>query len=232
MCYQKAVKALPEPAPAGIFNDLVSGFAWGDATADNRIAVLPDIYGCNPFYRGLSTRYAQMGARVFLIDTFAGLGDLAEVTREAAFARRDKVRDGEFLDQFQSFVASQGITGVIGFCLGGLYVFELARRGIDAELVGLYGFPQGLPNQDALATPFDYLSSVTKRHTMLLGREDDVVGLENIVRLEEVAANNAAIDLKIYENVGHNFLPELDSDDPAKRAVAEDALQRCDAALI
>ena len=167
---------------------------------------------------------SQTGSDVYLVDAFAGLGDLPEVTREAAFARRGKVKDKAFLDSFEKFASARGLEAVVGFCLGGLYVFELARRGMEADLVGLYGFPQGLPNADALPIPFDYLTSVEQPFTMLMGSEDESVGREHLERLASMAGDVPAMTLKMYEGVGHNFLPFLDSDDPAKKAVAQDAL--------
>lgn len=223
MCHGQAIKAFPPPAPAKPFSEAVSGFTWETGATDTRIAILPDIYGCSPFYKGLSSLLADRGADVFLVDPFHGLGDLPEATREAAFARRHNVRDKSFLDDFETFATARQITGVVGFCLGGLYIFELARRNMKANMIGLYGFPQGLPNQDRLQTPFEYLATVTQPFTMLMGREDASVGTENITQLETMAKEVPAMTLKIYEGVGHNFLPLLDSDNAAERAVAEDA---------
>lgn len=232
MCHGKAVNAFPTPDAGEAFDAVVSGYAFG-AQSDKRIAILPDIYGCNPFYKGLATRYAQKGAEVFLVDTFHGFGELPENTREAAFARRGKVKDKEFLDRFEEFCTDKDVTGVIGFCLGGLYVFELARRNkISAELVGLYGFPQGLPNQDPLPTPFDYLTSVEKKFSMLLGRDDPSVGIENVDKLKAMTPDVPAMDLTVYDPVGHNFLPLLDSEDADLKAIAEDAMNRCDRILL
>ncbi len=232
MCHGKAVAAFPTPTEPVAFNNRVTGYHWANQNADSKIAILPDIYGCNPFYRGLATRYAQMGADVYLVDTFAGFGDLPEMTREAAFARRGKVADKEFLDRFEAFADSQGITGIIGFCLGGLYVFELARRGMRAALVGLYGFPQGLPNQDPLPAPFEYLHAVDTPFAMLLGADDPAVGADNVKRLQAMVPDVPGMDLTVYDGVGHDFLPLLDSENPAMRATAEDALAICDRLLL
>ncbi|MDJ0979714.1 MAG: dienelactone hydrolase family protein [Erythrobacter sp.] len=223
MCHGAAVAAFPTPAEPTSYSGAVDGFVFGP-DGGPRVAILPDIYGCNDFYRGLATHLAQQGAQVFLIDTFAGLGELPEVTREAAFARRNKVADTAFVDRFEQFLTVESIEGVIGFCLGGLYVFELARRGVDVSLLGLYGFPQGLPNEDPLPVPFDYLEDVTTPFTMLLGAGDESVGPENIAKLKSMDAAVPAMTLKVYDGVGHNFLPFLDSEDAAKNAIARDAL--------
>src|SRR5713226_7311381 len=99
MCNGAALSFFPKPRQVRTVSGPVEAFVQGPDDALRRIAVLPDIYGCSPFYSGLSAYLALRGAQVFLVDTFAGLGDLAEPTREAAFARRHKVADKRFLDQ-------------------------------------------------------------------------------------------------------------------------------------
>ena len=102
MCHGAAINAFPAPALGEPFERSVAGFRYGDKSALVKIALLPDIYGCNPFYQGLAKRFAGKGAEAFLVNPFHGLGELAENTREAAFARREKVRDKTFLDQFEA----------------------------------------------------------------------------------------------------------------------------------
>ncbi len=237
MCHGEASAAFPEPASFSPYSGGIQASVFGDPAAPRRIAILPDIYGSNPFYQGLATRLANLdnrddsGSLVYLIDTFAGLGDLPRATREAAFARRHKLRDKTFVDRFAGFVEQESVTGIVGFCLGGLFVFELARRGTTADLVGFYPFPQGLPNQDALDVPFDYLDGVTKQHTILVGTEDVSLGPENLSRLRDVAERNSALRLHVFESSGHGFLTDLTSEDAVKRDNAERALGLCEAAL-
>ncbi|MEM9750214.1 MAG: dienelactone hydrolase family protein [Pseudomonadota bacterium] len=231
MCHGAPISAFPEAKLGAPFGAQVHGYSYGDV-GDKRIAILPDIYGCNPFYQGMAAHFLNKGARVDLIDPFHGLGELPEITREAAFARRNKVQDKTFLDAFGAYVSEAGVTGVIGFCLGGLYIFELARRGLPVGLVGLYGFPQGLPNDDPIDPPFTYLSSIKQPFVMLMGRDDEPVGRDNIDKLEATASSAPAMSLTVYEGVGHNFLPLLDSDAPEKRALAEDAMRQCEETLL
>lgn len=224
MCHGAAVGAFPATYDARPFASEVEGFALGES-GGRRIAIVPDIYGCSDLYFGLAAHLVSTGADVFIVNQFAGLGDLPEMTREKAFERRNKLQDKEFVDRLEQFLAREAIDGLIGFCLGGLYVFELARRGIKIDLLGLYGFPQGLPNSDPLPVPFDYLAQVTQPFTMLLGADDASVGPANIVQLQALAGSCPAMTLKVYEGVGHNFLPLLDSADEAERAIALDALR-------
>lgn len=231
MCHGAPVAAFPAPLAGIPVSGEVHGYAYGRADARHCIAVLPDIYGCTPFYQGLCRHLAERDAHVILVNPFHEFGPLREPSREAAFLRRHRLQDKNFVDAFQRFADRQEITGVLGFCLGGLYVFELARRGMAAALVGLYGFPAGMPNQDPLPIPFDYLPEVTTPFTMLMGETDMSVGPDLIARLEAMKESVPAMSLTTYPGVGHGFLPMLDSSDPHEREVARDALARVRSAL-
>ncbi len=231
MCHGAASAYFPAPEPKGSVSGAMESLVFGDSNADKKIVLIPDIYGPNAFYQGLATRLAGKGACVYLVNPFAGLGELPEATREAAFARRHEVRDRQCVDSLEQFCADQGVTGVVGFCLGGSYVFELSRRGARQNLVGFYGFPQGMENQDPLDKPFDYLSTTTTPQLCLMPGQDQSVGVDNVVKLAEVAAANDAIDLHVYTESGHGFLADLDSDDAVLRSNAEQALARCEQAL-
>ncbi len=231
MCHGAASAWFPTPDPRENFSTAMEGLAFGEPDAVRRIVLIPDIYGPNAFYQGLATHLSGRGARVYLVNPFAGLGELPEASREAAFARRHKVRDRQCVDSLERFCAEQDITGVVGFCLGGSYVFELARRGASQDLVGFYGFPQGMENADPLQRPFDYLPATTTPQLCLMPGQDQSVGVDNVARLAKIAATNPTIDLSVYAESGHGFLADLDSDDATLRGNAEQALARCEQAL-
>src|SRR5580698_4612829 len=130
MCHGVASAAFPAVGKYVTTTAEPFSLAFGDSVARVRIAILPDIYGPGPFYQGLATYLAERGAFVQLMDPFHELGPMTEPSREAAFARRDGLRDRAYVDGFERFAREQRITSVVGFCLGGLYVFELARRGL------------------------------------------------------------------------------------------------------
>ena len=224
MCHSAASTAFP---PIGKFVATTGrsfSLAFGDPGERVRIAILPDIYGPGPFYQGLATYLAERGAFVHLMDPFHDLGALAVPSRDAAFARRNSVRDRTYVDDFERFVRTQRITGVTGFCLGGLYVFELARRGLPVNLVSLYGFPQGLANDDPLPVPFDYLDGLSHRHVALFGDKDHSQSPDNFRRLTEIADRTPGFGLHVFPGSGHGFLSDLDCDDPALVRNARSAL--------
>jgi carboxymethylenebutenolidase len=233
MCHTTSSSFFPEPGPVSAVTGVIEGFVHGSDDAEARIIVIPDIFGCGPFYQGLAAHLAAKGARVFLVDPFSRWGELTDTSREAAFARRAKLRDSTFLDELSAFATENRVTGILGFCLGGLYVFELARRGVSAELIGLYGFPQGLPNQDAIPVPFDYLETIEKPFTMFMGRDDTSVGSENLDRLATLAPSVPAMHLVMFDGVGHGYLAGLD--EPATSvsgAAARETLRQCEVKLL
>lgn len=233
MCHTRANIALPSPGQADRISDPgATALAYGAPASDHRIIVIPDIYGASPFYRGLSTWYANKGARVFLLDPFAEVGELPEVTREAAFARRAKLRDRACVDAIEDFAGRHRVTGIVGFCLGGLYVFELARRGVNAALISLYGFPQGMPNHDPLPVPFDYLDGLAAQQIAIFGETDYLQTPENFARLKDLAAKNPGFSLRLYPKSGHGFLADLDSQDDTLCTNAHDALALTTKALL
>ncbi|WP_119166127.1 dienelactone hydrolase family protein [Algihabitans albus] len=222
MCHGKPSSRFPTPNEGAPFEGALHGFSFGQEGSP-RLAILPDIYGCNPFYKGLATYFAGQGLHVYLMNPFHALGALPEMTREAAFERRHKLRDRAYVEALEAFLEREEIGGVLGFCLGGLYIFELARRGYSGRMVAFYPFPQGLPNDDPLQVPFEYLDGVSAKHSVLIGNNDPSLGPEVTANLCAVAAKNPAIDLHVFEGSGHGFLADLDSDDAAKRANAEAA---------
>jgi carboxymethylenebutenolidase len=224
MCHGVASAAFP---PIGKYVTATAepfSLAFGDPAARVRIAILPDIYGPGPFYQGLATYLAERGAFVHLMDPFHELGPMTEPSREAAFARRNGLRDRAYIDGFEHFAREQRITGIAGFCLGGLYVFELARRGLPVNLVSLYGFPQGMANDDPLPVPFDYLDGLPHRHVALFGDQDHSQSPDNLRRMAEIAGRTPGFGLHLFPGSGHGFLGDLDCDDPVRARNARAAL--------
>src|SRR3546814_8976286 len=100
----------------------------------------------------------------------------------------------------------------MGFCLGGNFVLELARRVSDCALLAVYPFPQGLPNVAPLAPPIDYLPKIETPVTILLGDTDASVGAENVEALAACVEGNPAVSLHIFRGVGHGRSEEHTSE--------------------
>ena len=234
MCHGDKLSALPEPGTYEIKE--AEGLKYWDyasvsGDASKRVIILTDIYGCNEFYQSFATYLAGKGWQVHLVDLFADLHELSEITREAAFERRHLLRDRQVCDQLERYIDSQEVSAVVGFCLGSNYALELAKRNVPANLVGYYPFPAGLPNQDGIEIPLSYMGQLQKPITLLVGDSDDSSGRENMAKVAELAQTNEALDVHVYHQSGHGFLSHLDSEDHTLRKNAEDSLAVCEQAL-
>lgn len=225
MCHDTVPSLFPRAHATGRIDGAVSASRYAGASNGPRLLVLPDIYGCNGFYRGYAAYLAEQGAsEVLLVDPFAAFGELPQATREAAFQRRHRLADRAFVKNLIAFIESQRIDGVVGYCIGGLFVFELARQQVVSRLVAYYPFPQGLENHDPVDVPFDYLPEVRSRHTVIVGDNDTLLGAQNLLQLESQARANEAIDLHVMKGAGHGFLADLESVDAGRAAMARQAL--------
>ena len=133
MCHKNSLAALPTPGNHSVKRDSGLKYWQYGAGSNQRLAIITDIYGCNDFYQSFATHFAQQGWAVDLIDLFSDLGELPEITREAAFARRHKLSDADICNKLEAFIDEQSVDAVIGFCLGGNYVFEMSRRNVDVR---------------------------------------------------------------------------------------------------
>ena len=102
MCHHDKLTALPGPRSYG--RKQAEGLKYWEyasvsVPATKRVVVLTDIYGCNEFYQSFASYLTAQGWQVHLIDLFSDLGELKEVTREAAFERRHLLRDRQVCAQ-------------------------------------------------------------------------------------------------------------------------------------
>ena len=211
-----------EPASRG-YDGAVSAVVYGDANADRRIAVLPDIYGLTPFYRAYAGYLSKRLAEVYLVNPWQPFGNLKEPTREAAYERRHNLRDSAYCGELARFLSDAAIDTVVGFCIGGNFVFELVRRGYTGTSIAMYPLPWGMANEDALDPAFEFMPTIDHEILVIMGRDDRLAGPENIEKLESICGDNPALELHLYDDSNHGFLTDIDGDDDALRANAEDA---------
>ena len=224
MCHIRKLSLCASDMEASEYVGTVPAWCYANTSAPIRIALLPDIYGVTPFYRGLASFLSGHGATVYLVNPWQPFGELPEMTREAAWARRHHIRDRAFCDDLAVFVEQERIDTVIGFCIGGNFVFELVRRGYRGTCCAFYPLPWGMANQDGLQPPFEYMERLDQEVTILMGEQDPLAGPDNTSWLREVCARNPAMDLHLYESSGHGFLADLDSDEEKLRSNARRAL--------
>lgn len=197
------------------------------------VAIAVDIYGANRFYKGVAERLAAAGCAAILPDIFFREGELPEVTRDAAFARRGELDDERALRDLSAaldfLTGETGTPGAtLGFCLGGNLVFHLSTRREDAAVVAYYGFPGGLPAPKGLARPLDVVERLRGPLLAFWGERDEKVGMDNVEAFSSaVRAAGIEYEPHVYPDVEHGFLVGLDEDPTgANYAPAHDSWER------
>ena len=224
MCHVDRFSLCAVEAAASGYVGTVAAQCYGGDSASRRIAVLPDIYGVTPFYRGLSSYLSGHGATVYLVNPWEPFGELPEMTRQAAWVRRHKIGDRAFCNDLAKFLERESIDALIGFCIGGNFLFEVVRRGFTGTCCAFYPLPWGMANRDGLQPPFEYMERLDQKVTVLMGGEDPLAGAANLERLRKICDSNPSLELHLYESSGHGFLADLDSEEPILSSNARNAL--------
>jgi carboxymethylenebutenolidase len=226
MCHTEKIEFFGELREARPFHEQVQGLRYGPADEHRRVAVLPDIYGLTDFYKGYASYLCSQGAETFLVNPWAPFGELPEMTREAAYERRHKLADREHCDHLQQFLRAENIDVIIGFCIGGNFAFEMARRGYEGTIVAVYPLPWGMANDDQITAAFDYMPSLEKEVNIFMGDADHLAGPDNIEKLKSIVAANSSLQLRLYSGSNHGFFTDLTGDNEALRDNAVDAIDR------
>lgn len=231
MCHTKKIEYFGDFREPVAFSAEVDGLLFDRSDADITVAVLPDIYGLTDFYKGYASYLAGQGAKVFLTNPWSQFGDLPDPTREAAYERRHKLRDMEHCDQLDNFIRRNDIKAIVGFCIGGNFAFEMARRGYEGKNVAVYPLPWGMPNQDEITPAFQYMPSLDRPVTILMGEADHLAGPDNIEKLRTIVAANPALTLHLYPGSNHGFFTDIDGDDGALKENARDGIEKVEEIL-
>jgi len=226
MCHTQLIAYFGETRQHREFSNTVDGLLFSGDDPGNRVAVLPDIYGLTDFYKGYASYLSGFGAATYLTNPWSAFGELAEPTREAAYERRHLLRDREHCNRLQEFLAAENIDAVVGFCIGGNFALELARRGYAGTIIAIYPLPWGMANQDEITPAFEYLPSLEKDVTILMGAADHLAGPDNIRKMRDIVAGNEHLAMHLYAGSNHGFFTDIDGSDEKLKANAKDAIDR------
>lgn len=219
------------PLPAG--EHLPVEMAMPASGQGPAVLIIVDIFGRTPFYRKLNRQLGDAGYVGLLPDIFFREGELAEVTREAAFARREQLDEGRalhdlltaatWLDQRDEVHGSR--LGLLGFCLGGTLALDMCAERDDFAAVCYYAFPAGMPRSSAPA-PLDVVDRVQGPILALWG-DQDYIDMDEVGRLgDEMARHDKNYEAIIYPGAGHGFLRGLEEESGPDHEAASDSWGR------
>jgi len=136
------------------------------------------------------------------------------------------INSSEHCDQLELFLTSEAIDAIVGFCIGGNFAFEMARRGYEGTIITVYPLPWGMSNQDEIAPAFDFMPVLSKDVTIFMGAADHLAGPENIEKMKSIVAGNDQLTMHLYEGSNHGFFTDIDGTDEKLADNARDAIDR------
>jgi carboxymethylenebutenolidase len=201
--------------------ETMSALLRGDADRPP-VLLVGDVFGRSPFYENLAGVIAEAGFQVLLPDFFFREGELTEMSKDAAFARRGSLDEARSLEDLAAAIAflrersGQNAVGTIGFCMGGTFVLDLASSDTNLVTVAYYGFP--VPQASLTMPPPRPIDQVGAQRGPVLafwGENDDAVGAENVASYVPLAAAaNPGFEHEVVAGLGHGFLGAADLADP------------------
>lgn len=194
------------------------------------LVIAPDIFGLRPLYDEMVQRLSnEWQMSVIAVEPFPGSGLGAEV--EPRMAAIPDLRDVDVLRDLHAAadVLETPTTGLLGFCMGGMYCFKAARDERFARIASFYGMIvmppawRGAGHDEPLA---NLINGYADNVLSILGGKDPYTPEADIAQLRATGAN-----VVFYPDAEHGFAH--DASRPSHRAGdAADAFARTKAWLL
>ena len=188
------------------------------------LVITPDIFGLRPLFDGIVERFSEeWEMSVCAVEPFPGLDLGADVeSRFAAVPSLDDERHFRDLCEAADALGTP-VTGLMGFCMGGMYCFKAARSERFARIASFYGMitlPEAWhgPGQHE---PLNYLLAGYAENVLaVIGGHDSYTPVVDVDQLRSTGATVA-----VYPEAEHGFAH--DASRPAHRSDdAADAFAR------
>ncbi len=199
-----------EPVEYRAGDTLMRGYlAYDDATEGKRpgVLVVHEWWGHNEYARSRAEKLAGMGYTALAVDMY-GEGKQADHPKDAgAFAGEVKknmaVAEARFLAAYELLAKHPTVAGedisAIGYCFGGGIVLEMARRGVDLDLVG--SFHGSLPSDEPVVP-----GKVKAEVRVYNGADDPFVKQEHIdTFIKEMKGGSVNYRFMNLEGAKHSF---------------------------
>lgn len=194
------------------------------------LVIAPDIFGLRPLFDQMVQKLSDdWEMSVIAVEPFAGRGFGPEI--EPRMAAIPELNDADLLRDLHegADVLGTGVTGLLGFCMGGMYCFKAARDERFARIASFYGMIvmppawRGAGHVEPLA---NLINGYADNVLAVLGGHDPYTPEADIAQLRATGAQ-----VVFYPDAEHGFAH--DASRPSHRADdAADAFSRAKSWLL
>jgi len=196
----------------------------------------PDIGGLRPLFEDMARRLATHGLAVCAIEPFASQPPSALGTIEARMARVADLDDSQQMDMLAAaadlLVVEDDVSrvSVLGFCMGGHYVFKAASIDRFDAAVAFYGMVRAPEAWNGPGHRIEPLAVAAQMAPTLafFGSNDPFTPAADIEALRAAWAGRSDCEIVVVEDAEHGFVhdPDRDAHKPEAAAAAwEQALE-------
>ncbi|MDQ1433771.1 MAG: carboxymethylenebutenolidase [Actinomycetota bacterium] len=194
------------------------------------VVLHPDIGGLRPLFEDMARRLATHGLAVSVIEPFAGLSEPPGSTVEARMAQVKDLDDTQQMDMLTAagdlLVVEDDVSrvSVLGFCMGGHYVFKAASLDRFDAAVSFYGMlrtPEAWRGPGHRIEPLEVAADMVPT-LAYFGSNDPYTPAADIEALRAAWSGRTDCEIVVVEGAEHGFVhdPERDVHRPEDAARA------------
>jgi carboxymethylenebutenolidase len=199
------------------------------------VVLHPDMGGLRPLFEDMASRLATHGLAVVTFEQFASQPESVRASVEQRMANVGELQDEQQLEIFSAaadlLVVQDDVArvSIIGFCMGGHYVFKAASTDRFDAAVAFYGMlrtPEGWGGGARRIEPLEVAAQMVPT-LAFFGTADPWTPAADIEALRQAWSGRGDCEIVIVEGAEHGFVH--DPDRPIHRA--DDAAMAWDKTL-
>jgi carboxymethylenebutenolidase len=182
------------------------------------VVLHPDVGGLRPLFEDMARRLATHGLAVSVIEPFAGLSEPPGSTTEARMAQVKELDDTQQMDMLTAaadlLVVEDDISrvSVLGFCMGGHYVFKAASLDRFDAAVSFYGMlrtPEAWRGPGHRIEPLEVAADMVPT-LAYFGSNDPYTPAADIEALRAAWSGRTDCEIVVVEGAEHGFVHDPD----------------------
>ena len=184
------------------------------------LVVHPDMGGVRPLFEDMARRLATNGLAVCVVEQFAGQPESARASIESRVAHVKDLDDAQQLEMLAAaadlLVVEDDVArvSVLGFCMGGHYVFKAASTDRFDAAVAFYGMlrtPDAWKGPGHRIEPLDVASRMVPT-LAFFGGDDPWTPPADIEALRAAWSARRDCEIVVVEGADHGFVHDPDRD--------------------